>query len=140
MEKIQYIATKAFIRNKKGEILIVQESNHDDEHVNYLRWDVPGGRMKFGEIPREALKREVKEEVNLDISVIKPFAVGQWQFQAKNKQAQVVAIYFICESLSEEVKLSFEHQDFEWIDPSDYNQVDLMENLNEIFKEYLDEK
>jgi len=139
-DKIQYIAFKAFIRNKEGKILIVQESDKDPEHVHYLKWDVPGGRMKFGEIPQVSLVREVKEEVGLDISVIRPFTVHQWQVKIKDKQAQIVAVYFISQSLSDEVKLSFEHQDFKWIEPNQYNQFDLIRGLDKIFKKYLDEK
>lgn len=32
-------------------------------------WDIPGGMVEKGELPKEALVRETKEEVNLDIKV-----------------------------------------------------------------------
>ena len=34
-------------------------------------WDIPGGMVEEGELPREALLREIKEEVSLDASIIK---------------------------------------------------------------------
>ncbi len=30
-------------------------------------WDIPGGTLESGELPLEGLKREVKEETNIDI-------------------------------------------------------------------------
>lgn len=35
------------------------------------RWDLPGGFMKNGETPAQALKREIKEELNLGIKIKK---------------------------------------------------------------------
>ena len=52
------ISLKAFIRNEKGEILVVKETGRD-------WWDLPGGGMDHGEDIKTALARELKEEVNL---------------------------------------------------------------------------
>ncbi len=38
-------------------------------------WDIPGGRIHSGEKPEEALTREIKEELGLDIVVGAPFFV-----------------------------------------------------------------
>lgn len=34
-----------------------------------MQWDIPGGNLKIGEDPVVGLKREIKEEVGLDILV-----------------------------------------------------------------------
>lgn len=52
------ISLKALIRNEKGEILAVKETDRSS-------WDLPGGGMDHGEDIKLALARELKEEVNL---------------------------------------------------------------------------
>jgi len=52
------ISLKGFIRNEKGEILVVKETGRD-------WWDLPGGGMDHSEDIKTALARELKEEVNL---------------------------------------------------------------------------
>lgn len=53
------IAIKAYIENDKGEVLVVKETGRNE-------WDLPGGGMNHGETVREALARELKEEVGYD--------------------------------------------------------------------------
>lgn len=52
------VTVKGFIRNQKGEVLVVKEANRDF-------WDLPGGGMDHGEDIKTALARELREEVNL---------------------------------------------------------------------------
>ena len=52
------VSLKAVIFNENDEILIVKESGRD-------WWDIPGGRIDHGESIKEALARELREEVSL---------------------------------------------------------------------------
>ena len=55
----------------QGAISIVKKGNYillDLRKAKHGRiWEVPGGGMKEGETPEEAVRRETKEEVNIDI-------------------------------------------------------------------------
>lgn len=53
------LSLKAFIQNKKGEVLVVKETGRD-------WWDLPGGGMDHGEDIHVALTRELREEVSYD--------------------------------------------------------------------------
>ena len=53
------ISLKAYIENDKGEVLVVKERGRD-------WWDLPGGGMEYGENIKEALARELKEEVGYE--------------------------------------------------------------------------
>lgn len=92
-----YFAQKAFIvfNNK---LLVVQKSK-DDPNVP-LKWEVPGGRMEEGEDVESHIKREVQEEVGLDIVPGKPFYIWQWGFKREKDSVMVnntiVAVARLC--------------------------------------------
>ena len=55
-----HLALKAIIE-KDGKILIIKRSEKEDYFKGI--WDLPGGKISFGEEPYESLKREVKEVI-----------------------------------------------------------------------------
>ncbi|PJZ68665.1 ADP-ribose pyrophosphatase [Leptospira perolatii] len=57
------VRVAALIRNRKGEILLLQQKKKDSYY-----WLLPGGGIEFGESAEEALKRELKEELFLDVT------------------------------------------------------------------------
>lgn len=97
MEKF-YFAQKAFIVNG-GSLLLVQKSKDDPFHPG--EWEVPGGRMEFGESVEEHILREVMEEVGLQIVAGEPFDIWTWQMNKKDEsggeiKSQVVAVARLC--------------------------------------------
>lgn len=52
------VSLKAVIFNEEGHVLVVKENGRD-------WWDIPGGGMEHGESLKEALARELHEEVSL---------------------------------------------------------------------------
>ena len=63
--KKREIVVVAFIYNDKNQFLACQRSNKKDFLPN--KWELVGGRKEFGEDCYDALKREVKEELGIDI-------------------------------------------------------------------------
>ncbi len=65
------IGAGAVIEDEAGRILLVK---HRPERGGYWqgKWICPGGRLEPGETIQEAIKREVKEETQLDISLVTP--------------------------------------------------------------------
>ena len=65
------IGAGAVIEDDAGRILLVK---HRPERGGYWqdKWICPGGRLEPGETIKEAIKREVKEETHLDISLVAP--------------------------------------------------------------------
>lgn len=57
------------ILNDKNEVLLVRRSKSSKTDAGM--WSRPGGGVEFGETFEEAVKREMKEEVNLDIEVVR---------------------------------------------------------------------
>src|ERR1035437_1609857 len=60
-------AVDCFIQNKEGELLVCRRAN--DPAKGTL--DLPGGFVDLYESAEEALKREIKEELNLDLTNIR---------------------------------------------------------------------
>ena len=58
---------------------------------------LPGGGLEFGEGPVDCLKREFKEELNLEITDISPFYIQNHYIPSKiNNNKQLVMLYFTC--------------------------------------------
>ena len=82
-------SVKALLR-KNGKYLFLREPLHHGES-----WELPGGKIKYGEEPEQALIREVKEEVNVNIRVLD--SVGVWWFYSQKHNHQVICSTYICE-------------------------------------------
>jgi len=103
------VAAKAIIR-KGDHFLILHRS--DVEEINPQGADIPGGKIEFGEKVEEGLHREVMEESNLKIEIIRPLRA--WSF-LKNKNVQIIGITYLAEYISGELQLSWEHSAFRWL-------------------------
>ena len=122
----QRIATKAVIINDKNQVLILREANSYDEGTNGGRYQVPGGRLNPGEPYMDGLKREVMEETGLSVKIGKPIFVGEWFPVIKDVPNQIVAMYFICNPLDDEIVLSEEHDDYKWISEAELKDYDII--------------
>ncbi len=68
-----HLVVNAWIKNAKGEFLITQRSANKSHP---LMWECTGGSALMGEGSLEAAKREVKEELGIDISDVEGIFVG----------------------------------------------------------------
>lgn len=82
--------------------------------VNGIKlWDLPGGRMEFGETAEETLKREILEELNVAIKPIK--VIDTWNYK-QDLNCQITGIIYYSELITNEIRLSDEHDGYEWIE------------------------
>lgn len=58
---------------KDGKILLVKEAPDLAD-----KWELPGGGLGFGEEPHAGLVREVKEELNLDVTSVSKHPIYVW--------------------------------------------------------------
>jgi len=76
-------------------ILMVRKSSADPHNPEL--WELPGGRMHFGEDVEQHLSREIREEVGLEVQAGRPVHIWSWIMQGENEaQIQVVAVVRIC--------------------------------------------
>jgi len=134
-----FVATKAFIVHQ-GKVLVLRESSKYEDGVHASRYDVPGGRMEPGQKFDESLWREVAEETGLDIQIGRVFFVNEAWPVVRGEQWQIVRMFFECEADTDEVRLSQDHDSYIWIDPADYQTVNVIDNLYPAFEAYLSNK
>jgi len=106
MPQTFWIATKALVVNDQGQILIIYKSDKDEMNPN--DYDIPWGRLEFWEKVEDGIKREVREELWIEVGIGKPNRV---RWFTKN-DLHLVGITFLAQYLGWEIKLSFEHTNY----------------------------
>ncbi len=106
-----WLSVKAVIV-KDDKILILRRSKKEDFHTG--KWDLPGGHMDKNEGVTEALKREIKDETNLEVEIGEILALREYP-RGHKMFNKIKALRFIAYHKSGKVKLSEEHDKFEWL-------------------------
>ncbi|MBQ7069912.1 MAG: NUDIX domain-containing protein [Ruminococcus sp.] len=105
------IIVKCIIYNRAlNRFLLVQRCENDDIGAN--TWENAGGNIEDGETPEAAVFREVKEETGItDIEIKKIAYVSILEGELPD-----LLIVYLCETATENVTVSFEHQAYIWAD------------------------
>jgi 8-oxo-dGTP pyrophosphatase MutT (NUDIX family) len=136
----QFVATRAVIE-KDGKILIIKESKEYKGGANIGKYDFPGGKIDVGESIADSLKREVKEEIDLDIDIGNAFYASEWRPVVNGEQIQIIGIFFLCKPLSDVITLSYAHDEYLFVFPEEALKLPLTEevynSINQIIKQKL---
>lgn len=132
---VQNVAMKAVIVHD-GKILLLRESAEHDTNVKAGKYQFPGGRIDPGEPFFAGLEREVMEETGLEVEKGDPFYIAEWFPVIKGVPHHIVAMFLICRPLTTNVKISEEHDDFQWITLRLAQQIDIMKPDNEVVDLY----
>lgn len=93
----------------KGKFLTIKRSPDDSRPGT---WEIPGGGVDPGEDHYEALIREVKEEVGLNVNPKKVIDISS--FETPNKYQIKLTFETELKTKNPKIKLSKEHDAFEW--------------------------
>jgi len=126
-----FVGTKALV-HYNGKILLLRESSKYLDGAEMGKWDVPGGRISPEETLDEGLIREVKEESGLDVVKGKLLGAFDGFPLIRGEKCHVIRLYFICESKSDAVKLSDDHDAYDWIAPSELHNKMLVNDIAEM--------
>jgi ADP-ribose pyrophosphatase YjhB (NUDIX family) len=101
----------ALIYNARREVLMVRTHKWSD------LWGIPGGKIKWGETSEAALRREIREETELDITKIR-FVLVQDCIHSKEfyRDAHFILLNYTCDCVGEpKVRLNDEAREFRWM-------------------------
>lgn len=115
------IIVHTLIKDENG-YLVTKSSKEETTFPEY--WDIPGGLAEYGELPREALIRETKEEIGLNI--IPTRVIHEDSNFDKTKNLVFIRLVYLCELKSkiEDIILKEdEHSEYKFI-----NSLNELEN------------
>lgn len=94
----------------KGKVLLAR---HHDLTIDEIYWCMPGGAVEPGETPEQAAVREVKEETNLDIRLIRK--IGELELPGVTS-GYVKGVTFLAEVIGGDMALGFDPEQIDWED------------------------
>lgn len=112
---IEVVATVIF---REGKVLCVQRPKNSKEYIS-LKWEFPGGKVEQGEDRIQALKREILEELQLEIQNIDFLTTVEHIYP----DFHLVMHAYKCKISSGEPVLT-EHADMKWLPVDELDQLD----------------
>jgi 8-oxo-dGTP diphosphatase len=128
MEKFQKICVTGFIY-KDDKVLILKRSKEESFLPEY--WELPGGKVEFGESLEESMNREMKEETGLEIKNIKPYS--SFSYVSQDGQRHTVDVQFLAEIKGgpSEVEISDAHSESLWVGENELHNFKLSDLMKE---------
>jgi len=101
MAQRQITIVAAVITNEKGEVLLAKRNQPQTPEI-HGKWEFVGGGVDFGEDPVASLKREVLEEVGVEVEVLRllPKVISDIQKYDSGDQMQVLVLSYECKIIS----------------------------------------
>jgi len=130
----EHIVVVTGIVKFKDKFLILKRNKEMEMHPG--KWSFPGGKVKAGEDLFSALKREIKEETNLDIEDTKEY-ISDYTFTRPNGK-NTIGFCFLVNTKNNKVRLSKEFMDFAWIRPEEIKNYNVIQYLKEEVKKAFD--
>ncbi len=111
------------IINGQGKILVLRRGSKK----RYAgKWELPGGRLRFGEDPREAACRELREETGfcIDPRSMVPVDTYSYIYESRRSAVQFVIPLYVSKADGEPVLTPEEHDDWCWMSLDEIKELE----------------
>ena len=115
MKEIEVVAAIIKHNNK---ILCTQRDVSKNEEVSF-KWEFPGGKIEVGETQEEALAREIKEELNIEVNIEKYFMEVNYIYPSFKLKMYT----YLCNTQTDNIELLV-HKDYKWLRNDELNTLD----------------
>jgi 8-oxo-dGTP diphosphatase len=105
---------------RDGKLLVCQRTRHQ---TMPLKWEFPGGKIEKGEQPRDALRRELDEELGIQATIGDELARIQHEYP--NGGMVELRFYIVRDYKGELENRIF--KDIQWAEPKDLPRFDFLE-------------
>ena len=112
MHQMNPIDVVAAIIKREDCYLLAKRSK--DKYMG-LKWEFPGGKVEQNESFKEALSREILEELNVNIQIHSKVAEERYQ----DEKINITLHYYMCSLIDNDIVLS-EHEAIEWVKKQDF--------------------
>src|SRR5258708_2661643 len=112
---------------KDDKVLLVQR-NEPECPGAHLKWELPGGKVDFGETPNQAIAREILEETGVKVKVksLLPISLtSYWEYSWGTQQ--VLLFIFLCEFISQHKTKKDHHvKKIAWVEINKVNDLETL--------------
>jgi nucleoside triphosphatase len=127
------VAVGALIVNNNNEIFLGKT------HKWKGKWCVPGGHLEWGEKMEDTVKREVKEELNLDVNNVHLLHVQESVLSKDfHEERHFIFLDFACNLVGGKVKLNPEFQDYVWVTPEKALEMPINKSTKILIEKFLE--
>ncbi len=133
MKKRIVVVVLGICFNKKGQILLTQRNQPLEKRV-HKKWQFPGGAIEFGEDPLRALKREVKEEIGVEVKILELIPnIATCTWKHPKSLCQNIFLSYLCKIIKGKPNSkNFETYHLDWFYPKDIKKLKSLPKTNEI--------
>lgn len=130
------IGVKVIIQNTAGKYLLLTRSEDYQTIGGGDGWDIPGGRIDASEELQEALRREVREEISVELPTdAQPELLAAQDIIVAAKDLHVVRLTYRLTLDIDVVTLSGEHTAYRWFTPIELKELSLEPYLKAVVLE-----
>jgi 8-oxo-dGTP diphosphatase len=129
-KRATWIPVVAGLMRRQGKVLVGQRP----EGASLAgTWEFPGGKIELGELPEEALARELKEELGIEAEI------GPLKFASSHTYGKtgILFLFFEVKYWKGQIKTQ-QHLDLRWVTPKELGQLELPEANSKFLKQILE--